>query len=56
MKLYDCDHGSIIRKEMPQHSFTIVVSEASTPPTPPLAWSTELPLPTSKHVSIGKSK
>ena len=38
------NHGGIIRKELPQHSFTIVVSEASTPPTPPLAWSTELPL------------
>ena len=28
------------RKELPQHSFTLVVSEASTPPAPPLAWST----------------
>ena len=45
------NHVNIIRKELPQHSFTVVVSEASTPTTPPLAWSTELPLPTSKHVS-----
>ena len=41
--------GGIIRKELPQHSFTIV--EASTPPTPSIAWSTEYPLPTSKHAS-----
>ena len=33
-------HGGIIRKELPLHSFTMVVSEASTPPTPPQAWST----------------
>ena len=26
-------HGGIIRKELPQHSFTVVVSEPSTPPT-----------------------
>ena len=32
----------------------IVVSEANTPPTSPLEWSTELPLPTSKHVSREK--
>ena len=38
------NHGGII-------TFSPVVSEASTPPTPPLAWSTELPLPTSKHES-----
>ena len=44
-------HGGIIRKELPQHSFTIVVNEASTPPTPPLAWPTEIPIPTSNHVS-----
>ena len=43
-------HGGIIRKELPQHFFIIVVSEANTPPTPPLAWSTELPLPL-KYVS-----
>ena len=33
-------HVGIIRKELPQHSFNIVVNEASTPPTPPLACST----------------
>ena len=44
-------YGGIIRKELPQHSFTIAVSEASTPPTPPLVWSTELSIPTSKHAS-----
>ena len=27
-------HGCITRKELPQHSFLIVVSETSTPPTP----------------------
>ena len=32
--------------QQPQHSFTIVVSEASTPATPPIVWSTELLLPT----------
>ena len=40
-------------KELPQHSLTIVVSEASTPPTPPLAFPTEFPLPTSKYL-VGK--
>ena len=44
-------HGGTIKKELHQHSFTLIVSEASTPPTPSQAWSTELPLPTSKHVS-----
>ena len=39
MKFINLIHGGI-RKELPQHSFTIVVSEASTPPTPPQAWST----------------
>ena len=45
------NHGGIIWKELPQLSFTIAVNEASTPPAPPLAWLTELPLPTSKHVN-----
>ena len=45
------DNGGSNMKELPQHSFTTVESEASTPPTPPLAWSTEIPLPTSKHVN-----
>ena len=31
--MYGFKHGGIIIKELPQHSFTIVVSEASTPPT-----------------------
>ena len=47
----NASHGGVIRKELPEHFFTIVVSEASTPPSPPLAWSTELPLPTPKHES-----
>ena len=42
--------------ELPQHSYSIVVSGASTPPSPPLAWLTELPLPTSKHLSKGRVK
>ena len=48
------DNGVIIRKELPHHSFTIVVTQSSTPPTPPLAGSTELPLPTSKHEGRGQ--
>ena len=43
--------GGIIRKELPQYSFTTVVNEASAPPTPPLAWSTEVSVPMLKHVS-----
>ena len=44
-------HGGFTRKKLPKHSFTIVVNEASTPPTSTLAWSTELPPPTLKHVN-----
>ena len=33
------------------HNTFAIRSEVRTPPTPPLAWSTEPPLPTSKHVN-----
>ena len=44
-------HGGINYEGAAATLLTIVVSEASTPPTPPLAFPTELPLPTSKYVS-----
>ena len=34
------NHSAIIKKNLQHHSFSIVVREASTPPTPPLAWPT----------------
>ena len=46
---WGCKHGGILAAPT---LFTIVASEASTPPSRPLyTWSTELPLPMSKHVS-----
>ena len=39
------------KKNLVHKGLTFVVNEASTLPTHPLAWSTELPVPVLKHVS-----